>query len=151
MASLNDDIALAVLTYRDFITVIKCRVVSNQFKRVIDNEVSFEKLDFSNLSFRKRCSIKDSTITDEFAHLFRRASIIILDGTRIGRNGTTKLVTYYIKELHVERCPNLDPAMLIQDAGEKRWLSSCLDPVRIYVNYQSIYFQDLLTILKPLH
>ncbi|KAG0311625.1 hypothetical protein BGZ97_011742 [Linnemannia gamsii] len=152
MATINDDVTLAVLACCDISTVAKCRAVSKRFKRIIDKELAFEKADFSTLTFRQRRNIIDSVMTSEFAHIFRRASIVYLDGTGISHYGAMKLVTDYTKDLHVERCPRVDLGKLIQAIAGDRWLSYDLDPVRLYTkNRETRGSFDYRTIVKPLY
>ncbi|KAF9920479.1 hypothetical protein FBU30_009693 [Linnemannia zychae] len=108
MPIINDDIALTVLAFCNISTVAKCRAVSRRLKDIVDKELTLEKADFSTPTFRQRRNITDSTMTPEFIHIFRRASIICLDGTEVGHYGAMKLVTDFTKELHVERCPRVD-------------------------------------------
>ncbi|KAK3809605.1 MAG: hypothetical protein J3R72DRAFT_505509 [Linnemannia gamsii] len=95
MATINDHVILAVLARCDIPTVAKCRAVSKRFKCIIDKELALENTDFSTLTFRQRRNITDSTMTRDFAHIIRRASIVHLDGTRIGHYGAMKIVTDY--------------------------------------------------------
>lgn len=151
MTAINDDVILAVLARCDILTVVKCREVSKRFKRIIDKDLALENADFSILTFRQRRNITDSVMTTVFAHIFRRASIVDLDGTGISHYGAMKLVTDYTKELHIERCPRVDLGKLIQAIAGDRWLSYDLDPVRLYTkNRKQRGYYDLETIRKPL-
>ncbi|KAG0210204.1 hypothetical protein BGX28_009509 [Mortierella sp. GBA30] len=151
MATVNDDVILAVLACCDIVTVAKCRAISIRFKRIIDKELALDNADFSTLTFRQRRNITDSAMTPEFAHIFRRASIVYLNGTGIGHYGAMKLVTDYTKELHVERCPRVDLAQMIQAIAGDRWLSYDLDPVRLYIKRREARgSHDYRTIIKPL-
>ncbi|KAF9291452.1 hypothetical protein BGZ68_003872 [Mortierella alpina] len=152
MVPINDDVILAVLACCDIATVVKCRAVSKRFKRIIDNELALDKADFSTLTFRQRRSVTDSAMTPAFAHIFRRASIVCLDGTGIGHYGAMKLVSDHTKELHVERCPQVDLGRLIQAIAGDRWLSYELDPVRIYTKRREARgMHNYRTILRPLY
>ncbi|KAI1305000.1 hypothetical protein EDD11_005024 [Mortierella claussenii] len=153
MATVNDDVILAVLARCDIPTVVECRAVSKGFKCIIDEELTLANADFSTLTFRQRRNITDSVITRDFAHIFRRASIIYLDGTEISHYGAMKLVTDYTKELHVERCPRVDLGKLIQAIAGDRWLSYDLDPVHLYTKTGrgARGTHDYSTILKPLY
>ncbi|KAF8935975.1 hypothetical protein BGZ47_009715, partial [Haplosporangium gracile] len=152
MTAINDDVILAVLVRCDILTVVKCREVSKRFKRIIDKDLALENADFSILTFRQRRNITDSVMTPVFAHIFRRASIVDLDGTGITHYGAMKLVTDYTKELHIERCPRVDLGKLIQAIAGDRWLSYDLDPVRLYTkNREQRGTYDLETIREPLY
>ncbi|KAF9282814.1 hypothetical protein BGZ68_005743 [Mortierella alpina] len=151
MTAINDDVLLAVLACCDILTVIKCRKVSKRFKRIIDKDLALETADFSILTFRQRRKLTDSVMTPVFTHIFRRASIVDLDGTGIGHYGAMKLVKDYTQELHVERCPRVDLGKLIQAIAGDRWLSYDLDPVRLYTKNRELRGQvDLKTIREPL-
>ncbi|KAI1308182.1 Squalene epoxidase [Mortierella claussenii] len=152
MTAINDDVILAVLARCDILTVVKCQEVSKRFKRIIDKDLALENADFSILTFRQRRNITDSVMTPVFAQVFRRASIVDLDGTGISHYGAMKLVTDYTKELHIERCPRVDLGKLIQAIAGDRWLSYDLDPVRLYTkNREQRGNYDLETIHKPLY
>ncbi|KAF9580161.1 hypothetical protein BGW38_003305 [Lunasporangiospora selenospora] len=151
MVTVNDDVVLAVLVHCDIYTVVKCRAVSKRFKHVIDKELVLEKADFSALTFRQRRNVTDSVMTPAFTHIFRRASIICLDGTGISHYGVMKIVTNYTKDLHVERCPRVDLGRLIQAIAGYRWLTYDLDPVCLYTkNREARGMHDYDTITKPL-
>ncbi|KAF9941777.1 hypothetical protein BGZ67_004115 [Mortierella alpina] len=151
MSAINDDVVLAVLERCDILTVVKCREVSKRFKRIIDKDLALENADFSILTFRQRRNITDSVMTPVFAHIFRRASIVDLNGTGIGHYGAMKFVTENTKELHIERCPRVDLGRLIQAIAGDRWLSYDLDPVRLYTkNRAQRGTYDFETIGKPL-
>ncbi|KAF9331264.1 hypothetical protein BG006_005869 [Podila minutissima] len=152
MTAINDDVILAVLARCDILTVVKCREVSKRFKRIIDKDLALENADFSILTFRQRRNITDSVMTPVFAHIFRRAAIVDLDGTGISHYGAMKLITDYTKELHIERCPRVDLGKLIQAIAGDRWLSYDLDPVRLYTkNREQRGYYELETIRKPLY
>ncbi|KAG0364336.1 hypothetical protein BGX24_004652 [Mortierella sp. AD032] len=153
MATINDDVILAVLARCDIPTVVKCRTVSKRFKCIIDKELALENADFSTLTFRQRRNITDLAMTRDFVHIFRRASIVHLEGTGISHYGAMKLVTDYTKELHVERCSRVDLGKLIQSIAGDRWLSYDLDPVRLYTKTirELRGHHDYSTILKPLY
>ncbi|KAG0366361.1 hypothetical protein BGX24_003723 [Mortierella sp. AD032] len=90
-------------------------------------------------------------MTRDFAHIFRRASIVHLDGTGIGRYGAMKIVTEF-QELYVERCPRVDLGKLIQAIAGDRWLSYDLDPARLYTKRRELRENhDHRTIFKPLY
>ncbi|KAG0273892.1 hypothetical protein BGZ96_004615 [Linnemannia gamsii] len=152
MATINNDVILAVLACCDILTVVKCRAVSKRFKCIIDKDLALENADFSTLTFRQRRDITDSVMTPVFVHIFRRASIVDLDGTGIDHYGAMKLVTDYTKELHVERCPRVDLGKLTQAIAGDRWLSYDLDPVLLYAKSRLRGGNfDYFTILKPLY
>ncbi|KAF9906064.1 hypothetical protein EC991_001072 [Linnemannia zychae] len=151
MVTINDDVILAILARCDILTVIKCRTVSKHLKGIIDRDLAHENADFSTLNFRQRRNITDSAMTPGLRHIFRRASIVNLDGTGIGHYGVMKLVTDYTKELHVERCPRVDYAKLIPAIAGDRWLSYDLDPVHLYTKSRELQgTYDYLTIVEPL-
>ncbi|KAF9996196.1 hypothetical protein BGZ79_010091 [Entomortierella chlamydospora] len=151
MATINDDVILAVLACCDVVTVAKCRSISKHFKHIIDEELALDNADFSTLTFRQRRNITDSVMTPKFTHIFRRASYVNLNGTGIGHYGAMKLVTDYTKELHVERCPRVDIERLIQAIAGDRWLSYDLDPVCLYVKSRETRGSyNYLTVIKPL-
>ncbi|KAG0282516.1 hypothetical protein BGZ96_000405 [Linnemannia gamsii] len=102
MATINDDVILAVMARCDILTVVKCRAISKRFKCIIDKELALENTDFSTLTFYQRRNITDSVMTPVFAHIFRRASIVCLGGTGISHYGAMKLVTDYTKEDHTK-------------------------------------------------
>ncbi|KAF9901007.1 hypothetical protein EC991_006623 [Linnemannia zychae] len=152
MVTINGDVILAILARSDILTVVRCREVSKRFKHFIDKELALVKADFSTLTFRQRRNITDSVMTRDFAHIFRRASIVNLDGTGIGHYGAVKFVTDYTKELHVERCPRVDLGKLIQAIAGDRWLSYDLDPVYLYTKtkLEERGRHDYDSVVKPL-
>ncbi|KAF9577876.1 hypothetical protein BGW38_006643, partial [Lunasporangiospora selenospora] len=60
MVTINDDVVLTVLERCEILTVIKCRAVSKQFKRIVDSELALKMADFSTLTFHQRRNITDS-------------------------------------------------------------------------------------------
>ncbi|KAG0272189.1 hypothetical protein BGZ95_012069 [Linnemannia exigua] len=152
MVNINDDVILAVLARCDIPTVVKCRTVSKRFKCIIEKELALENADFSTLTSRQRRNITDSAMTRDFAHIFRRASNVYLNGTGISHYGAIRLETDFAKELHVERCPRVDLGKLIQAIAGDRWLSYDLHPVRLYTKRRELRENhDYRTILKPLY
>ncbi|KAF9399220.1 hypothetical protein BGX21_006615 [Mortierella sp. AD011] len=151
MATINDDVILAILACCNVVTVARCRSISKRFKHIIDEELALNNADFSTLTFRQCRNITNSVMTPKFTHIFRRASYVNLNGTGIGHYGAMKLVTDYTKELHVERCPRVDIERLIQAIAGDRWLSYDLDPVCLYVkDRKTRVWYNYRTVIKAL-
>ncbi|KAF9191758.1 hypothetical protein BGZ49_003511, partial [Haplosporangium sp. Z 27] len=146
---MNNDIIRYILESCDLITLIRCRTVSQNFKRIIDEEAALEEADLSGLSLRQRRSITDSTFTPAIIHILRKAVIINVDGTSASHNGAMKLVTPFLKEIHVERCPRVDLGTLTLDLAAIKWTPKRAAPVTIYTKTRGM--QDYYTITKPLY